>query len=145
MSRDTQAFAGYPYTRMRRMRRDDFSRRMMRETRLSPDDFIYPVFVLEGSGQREPVASMPGVDRLSIDLLVDEARAAHALGIPALALFPVTPPSAKSGDAAEAYNPDGLAQRAAWPRGFFTAPAFGLARPRLRALSRAVPLRRRSK
>ena len=112
MSNDTQAFAGYPFTRMRRMRRDDFSRRLMRETRLSPDDFIYPLFVLEGSGQREPVASMPGVERLSIDLLVQEAREAHALGIPALALFPVTPPSAKSEDAAEAFNPDGLAQRA---------------------------------
>lgn len=112
MSNDTQAFAGYPFTRMRRMRRDDFSRRLMRETRLSPDDFIYPLFVLEGSGQREPVASMPGVERLSIDLLVEEARAAHALGIPALALFPVTPASAKSDDAAEAFNPDGLAQRA---------------------------------
>ena len=112
MSRDTQAFAGYPYTRMRRMRRDDFSRRLMRETRLSPDDLIYPVFVLEGSGQREPVASMPGVERLSVDLLVAEARAIHALGIPAMALFPVTPATAKSEDAAEAYNPDGLAQRA---------------------------------
>jgi len=112
MSRDTQAFAGYPFTRMRRMRRDDFSRRLMRETGLSPDDFIYPVFVLEGRGAREPVSSMPGVERLSIDLLVAEAREAHALGIPALALFPVTPPDAKSEDAAEAYNPDGLAQRA---------------------------------
>jgi porphobilinogen synthase len=97
---------------MRRMRRDDFSRRLMRETRLAPDDFIYPVFVLEGEGQREPVASMPGIERLSIDLLVAEAREVHALGIPAMALFPVTPASAKSDDAAEAYNPDGLAQRA---------------------------------
>ena len=112
MSTDTEAFAGYPFTRMRRMRRDDFSRRLMRETRLSPDDLIYPVFVLEGSGQREPVASMPGIERLSIDLLLEEARAVHALGIPALALFPVTPPNAKSEDAAEAFNPDGLAQRA---------------------------------
>lgn len=112
MSSDTQAFAGYPYTRMRRMRRDDFSRRLMRETRLAPDDFIYPVFVLEGSDQREPVASMPGIERLSIDLLVEEARAVHALGVPAMALFPVTPPAAKSEDAAEAFNPDGLAQRA---------------------------------
>jgi porphobilinogen synthase len=112
MTRDTQAFAGYPFTRMRRMRRDDFSRRLMRETRLSPDDFIYPVFVLEGSGAREPVASMPGVERLSIDLLIAEAREVAALGIPAMALFPVTPASAKSEDAAEAFNPDGLAQRA---------------------------------
>jgi len=94
------------------MRRDEFSRRLMRETRLSPADFIYPVFVLEGEQQREPVASMPGVERLSIDLLVEEARQVEALGVPALALFPVTPPEAKSEDAREAYNPDGLAQRA---------------------------------
>jgi len=112
MSSDSQAFAGYPFTRMRRMRRDDFSRRLMRETRLSPDDFIYPVFVLEGQGQREAVASMPGIERVSVDLLVEEAREVHALGIPAMALFPVTPATAKSEDAAEAFNPDGLAQRA---------------------------------
>jgi porphobilinogen synthase len=112
MTLDTQALSRFPMTRMRRMRRDDFSRRLMREHRLSPDDFIYPVFVLEGSGQREPVASMPGIERLSIDLLVDEARAVADLGVPALALFPVTPAEAKSEDAAEAYNPDGLAQRA---------------------------------
>jgi porphobilinogen synthase len=99
-------------TRMRRMRRDDFSRRMMRETLLTPDDLIYPVFVLEGKGEREAVASMPGIERLSIDLLVEEARAIHDLGIPAMALFPVTPMEAKSEDAAEAYNADGLAQRA---------------------------------
>jgi len=99
-------------TRMRRMRRDDFSRRLMRETELTPADFIYPVFVLEGEGERETVASMPGVERMSIDLLVKEAREAQALGIPAMALFPVTPASAKSEDAHEAYNPDGLAQRA---------------------------------
>ncbi|MBK5968289.1 MULTISPECIES: porphobilinogen synthase [Thiorhodovibrio] len=104
--------AAYPVTRMRRMRRDDFSRRMMRETVLTPDDFIYPVFVLEGRGEREPVPSMPGVERLSIDLLVEEARAIAALGIPAMALFPVTPMGAKSLDAREAFNPDGLAQRA---------------------------------
>jgi porphobilinogen synthase len=94
------------------MRRDDFSRRLMRENNLTPADFIYPVFVLEGSGEREPVSSMPGVERMSIDLLVKEAKAAAALGIPAMALFPVTPQSAKSLDAAEAFNPDGLAQRA---------------------------------
>ena len=112
MSKDTQAFGGYPYTRMRRMRRDDFSRRLMRETVLTPTDLIYPVFVLEGSGQQEPVVSMPGVTRMSIDLLVKEAKEIAALGVPAMALFPVTPPSAKSEDAAEAFNPDGLAQRA---------------------------------
>lgn len=104
--------APYPMTRMRRMRRNDFSRRMMRETRLAPDDLIQPVFVLEGRGAREPVPSMPGVERLSIDLLVEEARAVAALGIPAMALFPVTPMAAKSLDAREAFNPDGLAQRA---------------------------------
>ena len=102
----------YPATRMRRMRRDDFSRRLMRETRLSSDDLIYPVFVLEGEQQREAVPSMPGVERLSIDLLLQEAAEIQALGIPAMALFPVTPASAKSEDAREAYNPDGLAQRA---------------------------------
>jgi porphobilinogen synthase len=99
-------------TRMRRMRRDDFSRRLMRETELTPADFIYPVFVLEGEGEREAITSMPGVERMSIDLLVKEAREVQALGIPAMALFPVTPASAKSEDAREAYNPDGLAQRA---------------------------------
>ncbi len=104
--------AMYPNNRMRRMRRDDFSRRLMRENQLTPDDLIYPVFVLEGSDQREPIASMPGVERLSIDLLVKQARQAHSLGIPAMAIFPVTPQSAKSEDAKEAYNPDGLAQRA---------------------------------
>ena len=104
--------SAFPATRMRRMRRDDFSRRMMRETRLTPADLIYPVFILEGKQAREPVLSMPGVERLSIDLLVEEARRVHELGIPAMALFPVTPLSAKSEDAREAYNPDGLAQRA---------------------------------
>ncbi len=107
-----QKNARYPMTRMRRMRRDPFSRQLMRETALSPADFIYPLFVLEGEGHREPIASMPGVERLSIDLLVEEARQVHALGIPAMALFPVTPPSAKTEDAREAFNPDGLAQRA---------------------------------
>jgi porphobilinogen synthase len=102
----------YPGVRMRRMRRDEFSRRLMRESRLAADDLICPLFVLEGSGQRETVASMPGVERLSIDLLVDEAGELHELGVPAVALFPVTPPAAKSDDAAEAFNPDGLAQRA---------------------------------
>ncbi len=102
----------YPDVRMRRMRRDDFSRRLMRESRLSVDDLICPLFVLEGSGQREAVSSMPGVERLSIDLLLQEAAELHELGVPAVALFPVTPPAAKSDDAAEAFNPEGLAQRA---------------------------------
>ena len=99
-------------TRMRRMRRDEFSRRLMRENVLTANDLIYPVFVLEGEGQREAVPSMPGVERLSIDLLLAEAEEALELGIPAMALFPVTPPEVKSDDAREAYNPDGLAQRA---------------------------------
>ena len=97
---------------MRRMRRDDFSRRLMRETVLTPDDLIYPVFVVEGSNQRQVVASMPDIERLSIDELVKEARLIHSLGIPAIALFPVTDPDRKSLDGREAYNPDGLAQRA---------------------------------
>jgi porphobilinogen synthase len=104
--------AAYPTTRMRRMRRDDFSRRLMRETVLTPDDFIYPVFVLEGSGQREAVPSMPGVERMSVDLLVEEAQTVARLGVPAMAIFPVTPLEAKSLDAREAFNADGLAQRA---------------------------------
>jgi porphobilinogen synthase len=94
------------------MRRDDFSRRLMRENTLTIDDLIYPMFVLEGSGQREPVDSMPGIERVSIDELLKEAGELVALGIPAVALFPVTPAEAKSEDAREAYNPDGLAQRA---------------------------------
>jgi porphobilinogen synthase len=102
----------YPKVRLRRMRRDEFSRRLMRETRLSTDDLIYPLFVLEGHNRREPVASMPGVERLSIDLLVEECTAALNLGIPAVALFPVTPVDKKTLDASEAYNPEGLAQRA---------------------------------
>lgn len=102
----------FPYTRMRRMRRDDFSRRLMRENVLTVNDLIWPVFVLEGQNQREAIASMPGVERLSIDLLVKEAEAAAKLGIPAMAIFPVTPQEAKSATAEEAWNPKGLAQRA---------------------------------
>ena len=102
----------YPHTRMRRMRRDAFSRALMRETVLTPADLILPVFVREGEGVREAVPSMPGVERLSIDELLKVAGQAHGLGIPALALFPVTPPQAKSLDAREAWNPRGLAQRA---------------------------------
>ncbi|MFZ5757988.1 MAG: porphobilinogen synthase [Pseudomonadota bacterium] len=102
----------YPLTRPRRLRRDDFSRRLVRETVLTANDLIWPVFVLEGNNRREAVASMPGVDRLSIDLLVQEAREAAQLGIPAIALFPVTPAEKKSLNAEEAWNPDGLAQRA---------------------------------
>ena len=102
----------YPHTRLRRMRRDAFSRALMRETELSPSDLILPVFVREGHGVHEAVPSMPGVERLSIDTLLHRAAEAQALGIPAVALFPVTPPEAKSLDAREAWNPQGLAQRA---------------------------------
>jgi porphobilinogen synthase len=94
------------------LRRHAYSRRLVRESRLSVDDLIYPVFVLEGASRREPVASMPGVERLSVDLLVEEAETWQELGIPALAVFPVTDPQAKSLDGREAWNPDGLAQRA---------------------------------
>lgn len=102
----------FPGRRLRRARKQDFSRRLMRENLLTVDDLIYPVFVLEGEGQREAVASMPGVDRLSIDLLLIEAAELVALGVPAVALFPVTPVEKKSLLAEEAYNPDALAQRA---------------------------------
>ncbi len=99
-------------TRMRRMRRDDFSRRLMRENTLSVDDLIYPMFVIEGENRREAVESMPGVERVSIDQLLLEAKQCTELGIPAIALFPVVSQDKKSDDAAEAYNPDGLAQTA---------------------------------
>ena len=102
----------YPHTRMRRNRAKDFSRRLLRETKLSPDDLIYPLFVIEGLNQSEPVKSMPGVNRLSIDLLVAEAKEAAALGIPAIAIFPVIEQELKSEMAQEAYNPQGLIQRA---------------------------------
>jgi porphobilinogen synthase len=94
------------------MRRDEFSRRLMRETTLTAADFIYPVFVMEGSKQRVAVPSMPGVDRVTVDELVRDAEAIAKLGVPAIALFPVTAPEAKSLDGREAWNPDGLAQRA---------------------------------
>lgn len=102
----------FPETRLRRMRRDDFSRRLMRETQLTVDSLIYPMFVLEGHQEREAIPSMPGIERLSIDLLVDEVRHLYKLGIPAVALFPVTPMDVKSELAEEAFNPNGLAQRA---------------------------------
>ena len=101
----------YPHTRMRRMRRDDFSRRLMRETVLTANDLIYPVFVHEAAG-RAPVGSMPGIERLSIDELLRVAEQASELKIPALALFPVTAPEAKSLTAHAAWDDDGLCQRA---------------------------------
>ena len=99
-------------TRMRRMRRSDFSRRLMQENNLTVNDLIYPMFVIEGNNQRESIASMPGVERLSIDQLLIEAKQCAELGIPAIALFPVVSQNKKSDDAAEAYNPEGLAQTA---------------------------------
>ena len=94
------------------MRRDEFSRRLMRETRLTADDLIYPLFIVEGSGQRQPIDSMPGIERLSIDELLKEAAELVELDIPAIALFPAPNPETKSLNGAEAYNPDGLVQRA---------------------------------
>jgi porphobilinogen synthase len=111
----------FPGTRLRRMRRDPFSRRLARETKLSADDLIQPLFVIEGESRREAVASMPGIERLSIDLLVAEAKRLDGLGIPAIALFPVPDPASKSEDGREAWNPEGLVQRA------------------VRALKKAVP------
>ncbi len=102
----------FPQTRLRRMRFQSFSRRLMQENKLSTDDLIYPMFILEGVNQRQQISSMPGIERLSIDLLLQEAETLVELGIPAIALFPVTPPDAKSLDAKEAWNPEGLAQRA---------------------------------
>jgi porphobilinogen synthase len=104
--------ARYPAIRMRRMRRDDFSRRLMREHRLTVDDLIYPVFVLDGTGRREDVASMPGVQRLSVDLLLPLAERCVAAGIPVMALFPVIDRALKSTDGREATNPDGLVPHA---------------------------------
>ncbi|RKZ57776.1 MAG: porphobilinogen synthase [Candidatus Parabeggiatoa sp. nov. 2] len=106
------SLAQFPTLRMRRMRRDDFSRRLMRENRLSVDDLIYPLFVMEGKKQRVAIISMPDQFRLSIDELLLEAAELVKLGIPAVALFPVVPAEKKSLDAREAYNPEGLVQRA---------------------------------
>jgi len=111
----------FPATRMRRMRADDFSRRLMQETTLTVNDLMVPLFVQEGEQAREAVPSMPGVERLSIDLLLAEARELADLGIPAIALFPVIDGAGKSELAEEAYNPEGLVQRS------------------IRALKQAVP------
>lgn len=102
---------GYPTRRLRRNRRDAFSRALVRENTLTTSHLIYPMFVLEGHNEREAVSSMPGVERLSIDLMLKQAERAHTLGIPAIALFPVVRDN-KSEDGREAYNPDGLVQRA---------------------------------
>jgi porphobilinogen synthase len=107
----TLPFGAFPAARMRRMRRDDFSRRLMREHTLTANDLIYPVFVLDGQNKREAVASMPGVERLSLDLLLPVAEECVQLGIPALALFPVIDAGLKSPGAEEALNPEGLVPR----------------------------------
>lgn len=112
----------FPTTRMRRMRRDDFSRRLMRESVITPNDLIYPVFIVEGTGIEQPVPSMPGVVRQSIDRLLKTAGELVAVGVPCITLFPVTPDEVKTDKAEQAYSPDGLAQRAiaelksAWPQ-----------------------------
>jgi porphobilinogen synthase len=116
-----RATGRFPSTRLRRMRRDVFSRRLARETRLTTDDLIQPLFVIEGAKKREPIASMPGIERLSTDLLVAAAEDLFRQGIPAVALFPVPDPATKSVDGREAWNPEGLVQRV------------------VRALKRAVP------
>jgi porphobilinogen synthase len=102
----------FPSTRMRRMRRDEFSRRLMRETHLSVDSLIYPIFVVEGRGNRQPVASMPGIERLTVDELLRECATLMRLKIPAIALFPVVPAAKKTLDARESWNADGIAQAA---------------------------------
>ncbi|VAW91913.1 Porphobilinogen synthase [hydrothermal vent metagenome] len=112
MSQFDTSRGAFPGVRMRRMRRDDFSRRLMRESQLTANDLIFPMFILDGHNLREAVPSMPGVERVSIDNLLKEAEQLLNLGIPALALFPVTAADKKTDDAREAYNPDGLAQRA---------------------------------
>ena len=102
----------YPKSRMRRMRADQFSRDLLRENQISVSDLIYPVFVKEGNGQREKINSMPGIERLSVDNLIKEAKQIHKLGIPSIAIFPVVPIEKKSDQAEEAFNPNGLAQKA---------------------------------
>ena len=107
-----QIFAGFPVRRLRRLRKHDFSRRLVAENKLTADDLIYPVFILEGENYREPVPSMPGVERLTIDQLLIEAGLLVKYGVPVIALFPVVEQSKKSLMAEEAYNPNGLVQRA---------------------------------
>ena len=108
----TLAFTGrFPARRPRRLRRDDFTRRLAREHRLASDDLIYPVFVLDGVRREEPVASLPGVARKSVDRLLHDAEKCVALGVPAMALFPVVPADLKSDDAAQAWHPEGLVPR----------------------------------
>ena len=111
MTIDLSALSAYPNNRPRRLRRDDFTRRLVRENHLRVDDLIYPVFVLDGQGRRETVSSMPGVERLSLDLLLPVAQECVDLGIPVMALFPVVDGTLKAPDGREAFNPDGLVPR----------------------------------
>jgi len=111
MTESSRFLQQFPATRMRRNRRDDFTRRMVREHSLSPDDLIYPVFVHEGTNKRQAVPSMPGVERLSLDLLLPVAERCLTLGVPCMALFPVIDPALKTPDGAEAANPEGLVPR----------------------------------
>ena len=104
-------YAPYPLGRPRRLRRDAFTRNLVRENALTPHDLIYPVFVVDGQQQREPIGSMPGVERLSLDLLLPVAEECVRLGIPVMALFPVIDPALKTPDGREAMNPDGLVPR----------------------------------
>src|SRR6266849_1832108 len=106
-----QVYGSFPAVRMRRMRRDEFSRRLMRENVLTPDDLIYPVFVIEGKGRTQPIPSMPGVSRYTADKLMPVAERCLKLGVPAMALFPAIEPSLKSPEGGEATNPDGLVPR----------------------------------
>ena len=112
MNKKSNPAGSYSRTRMRRMRRDDFSRRLMRESHLQVDDLIQPVFIIEGENKSEAIESMPGISRMSIDLLLDYAARLVGLGLPAIALFPVVPENKKSESAEEAFNPEGLAQNA---------------------------------
>src|SRR3954454_21528845 len=107
-----KTYGQFPAVRMRRMRRDDFSRRLMRENVLTADDLIYPVFVIDGKARTEKVASMPGVERLTVDKLLPLAEQCVKLGIPALALFPAIDQRLKTADGKEAFNPKGLVPRA---------------------------------
>ena len=102
----------YPHHRPRRMRRDDFSRRLMRENILTTNDLIYPVFIVEGTNVRQAVPSMPGVERTSVDLLMKVAEQCVELGVPVISLFPAIEPSLKTPDGREATNPEGLIPRA---------------------------------
>ncbi|MCH5374638.1 MAG: porphobilinogen synthase, partial [Planctomycetes bacterium] len=111
MSGPSTPWGSYPTTRLRRNRRDDWSRRLVRENYVRADDLIWPVFVHDGENRRQPIPSMPGVERLSIDLLVEAAAEAMQLGIPAIAIFPATPPEKKTPEAEEAFNTENLACR----------------------------------